>query len=150
MLEQKLEDDIKAAMLAGESQKVTVLRGLKSAVLNVKVAEGKREEGLDDDEVLTIFAKEAKKRQESAELYKQGGDSVREQAELSEKAIIDAYLPAKLSEEEVAKLVESAIASTGASGAQDMGKVISMVRSQAGPGADGALIARLTKAGLGL
>ena len=150
MLEQKLEDDIKTAMLAGEKQKVTVLRGLKSAVLYVKVAEGKRDSGLNDDQVLAIFAKESKKRQESADLYKQGNDSVRETAELEEKAIIDAYLPAQLSEEEVSKLVDTAIANSGASGAQAMGQVIGTVRSQAGANADGALIARLTKEKLGL
>lgn len=150
MLEQKIEDDIKTALLAGESQKVTTLRGLKSALLNLKVAEGKRDSGLEDDEVLAVLAKESKKRQESAELYKQGGDSEREQAELAEKAIIDEYLPAKLSEEEVTALVEEAIAASGASGPQAMGQVIGVVRGKAGASADGAMIARITKEKLGL
>lgn len=149
-LEQQLEDDIKQALLAKDSVKATTLRGLKSALLNVKVAEGKRDSGLTDEEVIKIFAKEAKKRAESAELYKQGNDSVREQAELSEKAIIDAYLPAQLSEEEIAKLVDEAIAATGAEGQQAMGQVIGVVRGKAGASADGALIAKLTKEKLGL
>src|SRR5437870_5728591 len=101
MLENKLEQDIKDALLAGNSQKVTTLRTLKSALLNVKVAEGKRESGLSDDEVIAIFSKEAKKRQESADLYQQGGDATRAAAELTEKAIIEEYLPAQLSEAEV-------------------------------------------------
>ena len=110
MLEDKLEQDLKTALLAHDAQRVSVLRGLKSVLLNVKVAEGKRDNGLEDDQVLTIFAKEAKKRQESADLYKQGGDVDRETAELAEKAIIQEYLPEQMSEEELAKLVDEASA----------------------------------------
>ena len=61
-LEEKLEQDIKAALLSGDKVKATTLRGLKSALLNVKVATGKRESGLSDDEVIAVFGKEAKKR----------------------------------------------------------------------------------------
>jgi uncharacterized protein YqeY len=148
MLENKLEQDLKAALLAKDSQRVSVLRGLKSVLLNVKVAEGKRESGLGDDEILKIFAKEAKKRQESADLYKQGGDEGRAGAELAEKAIIEEYLPEQMSEEELSKLVDEAVAATGAKEQKDMGKVIGMVRGKAGAGADGAAIARLVKAKL--
>lgn len=149
MLEQRLEGEIKTALLAGDSQKATTLRTLKAALLSYKVAEGKRESGITDDEVITIFSKEAKKRQESADLYVQGGNQEKADAELAEKALIETYLPAQLSEEEVAKLVEEAIAATGAAGMQDMGKVIGMVRGKVGPAADGSLIARLTKEKLG-
>jgi uncharacterized protein YqeY len=100
--------------------------------------------------VLPILAKESKKRQESADLYKQGGSQDRADAELQEKAIIDAYLPAQLSEEEVAQLVREAIADTGATGQADMGKVIGAVRAKSGAQADGAVIARLVKEQLGL
>lgn len=145
MLEDKLEQDLKTALLAKDAQRVSVLRGLKSVLLNVKVAEGKRESGLGDDEVLAIFAKEAKKRQESADLYKQGGRPEKTEAELAEKAIIEEYLPEQMSEEELSKLIDEAISATGAKEQKDMGKVIGMVRSKAGAGADGALIAKLTK-----
>jgi uncharacterized protein YqeY len=150
MLEDKLEQDIKTALLAGDAQRVSVLRGLKSTLLNEKVAKGKRDSGLTDEEVLPIFSKEAKKRQESADLYKQGGDETRQQAELSEKKIIEEYLPEQLSEDEIAKLVEEAIQQTGASQQKDMGKVIGAVRAKAGAQADGALIARLAKEKLGV
>ena len=149
MLEDKLEQDLKAALLAHNAQRVSVLRGLKSVLLNVKVAEGKRDSGLSDDEVLKIFAKEAKKRQESADLYTQGGSAEKAEAELAEKAIIEEYLPEQLSEDEIAKLVDEAIEQTGASEAKDMGKVIGAVRAKAGNTADGALIARLAKEKLG-
>ncbi|HYH36131.1 MAG TPA: GatB/YqeY domain-containing protein, partial [Candidatus Saccharimonadales bacterium] len=98
-LEQRLEQDIKDALLSGDKTRATTLRGLKAVLLNVKVAAGKRDSGLTDDEVLPVLSKESKKRQESADLYKQGGDQARAEAELAEKTIIDNYLPAQLSEE---------------------------------------------------
>jgi uncharacterized protein YqeY len=149
-LEEKIEADIKQAMLAGEAERVSTLRGLKSVLLNEKVAKGKRESGLSDEEVLPILSKEAKKRQESADLYIQGGDQSRADKELSEKAIIETYLPEQLSQEVIAGMVDEAITQTGASSQADMGKVIGAVRAKAGASADGALIARLTKEKLGL
>lgn len=144
-LEEKLEQDIKAALLSGDKVKATTLRGLKATLLNVKVANGKRDEGLSDDEVLAVFGKESKKRQESADFYVQGNSQDRADAELTEKAVIDAYLPEQVSEEEIAKAVEEAIASTGASTPADMGKVIGQVKGKFGASADGAVIARLAK-----
>lgn len=144
-LEQKLEQDIKEALLAGDKTRATTLRGLKAVLLNVKVAQGKRETGLNDDEVLQVFGKESKKRQESADLYKQGGDEARAGAELAEKALIDSYLPAQLSEAEVAAMVDAVIKETGAAGPQAMGQVIGQVKARAGAAAGGALIARLAK-----
>jgi len=144
-MENKLEQDLKAAMLAGDSQKVSVLRGLKAVLLNVKVATGKRDSGLSDDEVLTQLAKQAKQRQESADLFKQGGNQTKADDELAEKAIIESYLPAQLSQDELNKLIDEAIAASGASGPADMGRVIGQVKAKAGAAADGALIARLTK-----
>jgi uncharacterized protein YqeY len=149
MLESKIEQDLKAALLARDAERVSVLRGIKSVLLNLKVAEGKRDSGLNDDEVQAVLAKEAKKRQESADLYKQGGRPEKAEAELAEKVIIEDYLPEQLSEEELTKLIEEAIAAVGAKEPKDMGKVIGMVRSRAGAGADGTLIARLAKEKLG-
>jgi uncharacterized protein YqeY len=149
-LEAQIERDLKTALLSGDSLRVSTLRGLKSVLLNVKVATGKRETGLDDAEVLPLFSKEAKKRQESADMYVQGGDQVRADKELTEKKIIEAYLPAQLSEEDIAALVEKAIADTGATDTSGLGKVIAAVRAQAGATADGGTIARLAKEKLGL
>jgi uncharacterized protein YqeY len=114
-------------------------------LLNEAIAQGARDTGLDDGQVQKILARESKKRQEAADLYKQGGSAERASAELAEKAIIDAYLPEQMSEEEVAKLVEEQISATGAAGMQDMGKVIGAVKAKAGSSADGGLIARLVK-----
>ena len=145
MLEQQLEQDIKTALLAGDSVKATTLRGLKATLLNVKVAEGKRDRGLTDEEVFKVFAKQAKQRQESADMYKQGGNQEKAEAELAEKAIIEAYLPTQLSEEEIGKLIDEVITATGASGPQAMGQVIGQVKAKAGASADGSVIARLAK-----
>lgn len=150
MLEQRIEQDIKTALLAGDAQRVITLRSLKNAILNAKVATGKRDTGLTDEEVLPLIAKQAKQRQESADLYLQGGDQVRADAELAEKAIIDTYLPAQLDEAAVSKIVDEVITETGAQGQADMGKVIGQVRAKTAGSADGALIARLTKEKLGL
>jgi uncharacterized protein YqeY len=145
MLEQKIEQDIKTALLAGDSRRVSTLRGLKAVLLNVKVATGKRETGLSDDEVLVQLGKQAKQRQESADMYVQGGDQARAEAELAEKAIIEAYLPAQLSEAEIIKLIDEVIAQTGASGQAAMGQVIGQVKQKAAAAADSAVIARLAK-----
>lgn len=144
-LEQKLEQDIKESLLSGDKARATTLRTLKAVLLNVKVAEGKRDSGLGDEQVLQVLGKESKKRQESADLYEQGGDQARAQAELAEKAVIDSYLPEQLGEDAIAAMVDEAIERTGATGPQDMGKVIGQVRAKAGAAADGAVIARLAK-----
>lgn len=145
MLEQKIEQDLKAALLSGDKQRVSTLRGLKAVLLNVKVATGQRETGLSDEEVLVQLGKQAKQRQESADMYVQGGDQARADAELAEKAILEAYLPAQLSEAEIIKLIDDVIAQTGASGPAAMGQVIGQVKQKAGATADGAVIARLVK-----
>lgn len=144
-IKEQLDADLKTAMLAGDKVLVTTLRGLKSAILYAEVAANKREEGLPDEEVVNLFNKEAKKRQESADLYKQGGNTEKAEAELTEKEVIEKYLPAQMSDEELKKLVDDAVVQTGASGMQDMGKVIGLVKSKAGSVADGSRIATLVK-----
>lgn len=145
MLEERLEQDIKSALLAGDSVRATTLRGLKATLLNVKVAEGKRHSGLTDQEVLPILAKQAKQRQESADMYIKGGAPDRAQAELTEKAVIEEYLPNQLSETEISQIVKTVINESGASGPKAMGQVIGQVKSKVGASADGAVIARIVK-----
>jgi len=148
-LEQKIQDDLKTALLAGNKTDAETLRGLRAALLTVKIEQGKRDEGLDDQAVVAVLAKEAKKRQESADLYVQGGNQEKADAELAEKALIEKYLPAQLSEDEITKLVDEAIGTTDASGPQAMGHVIGTVRAKAGAAADGSVIARIVKERLG-
>ncbi|MDL2342251.1 MAG: GatB/YqeY domain-containing protein [Patescibacteria group bacterium] len=143
MIETQLEQDIKTALLAGDKDRVLTLRMLKSAVLSAKVAGGSRDSIMPDAEVVALFSKEAKKRQESAELYKQGGNDFKAEAELAEKALIETYLPAQLSEAEVITVVEAVIADLGDTAA--MGPVIGQVKAKTNGAADGALIAKLVK-----
>jgi uncharacterized protein YqeY len=145
MLEAKLEQDIKAAMLAGDSSKVSTLRGVKAALLNLKVATNKRDIGLSDNEVISILAKESKQRLESADLYKQGGNEEKANDELQEKAIIDDYLPAQLSYEELEKVIDKIIEENPTIGMSGMGQIIGKVKSEVGANADGSKIAQLVK-----
>lgn len=144
-LKQQIEQDLKVALLEGDKLKVSTLRSLKSAILYEEVARGERQHGLSDEGILAVLAKEAKKRQESADLYLKGGEEPRAEQELAEKAIIENYLPAKLSEDELVKVIDTVIESNDAAGPQAMGQVIGQVKQQVGAAADGATIARLVK-----
>ena len=143
MIETQLEQDIKTAMLAGAKDRVLTLKTIKSVLLSAKVAGGTRDSLLPDADVIALFSKEAKKRQESADLYKQGGNDVKAEAELSEKAIIETYLPAQLSAAEIAAIIDEVIAQLGDKAA--MGPVIGQVKARTNGAADGALIAKLVK-----
>ncbi len=144
-LKQQIDEDLKAAMLAGDKTKTTLLRGLKSAILYAEVAKGTREQGLADDQIVEVLAKEAKKRVESAELYAQGGNKDRQQTELDEKKVIDKYLPEQLTEAEVKDLIDEAEKTLGKVGAQTIGPTIAWVKQKSAGQADGAEIARLVK-----
>jgi len=143
-LKNQIDADIKVAMLAGEKTLVTTLRGLKSAILNVEVAKGLRETGLPDSEITDILAKEAKKRQESADMYIQGNSKERADAELQEKAIIERYLPKQLSEQEIQQIINEVTAELGTS-MQQMGQIIGAVKAKTSGSAEGAIIAKLVK-----
>lgn len=144
-LKAQIENDMKAALLSGNRFEVDTLRGLKAAILNEEVAAGKRDAGLSDTETEVIVAREIKKRRESAKLYRDNGRDDLAEPEEQEIAVLEKYLPEQLSEDELRELVSSKIAELGATGPQDMGKVIGAVKTQAGSTADGATLARLTK-----
>jgi uncharacterized protein YqeY len=95
--------------------------------------------------VQAVLGKEAKKRQESADLYKQGGNQEKAQAELVEKNVIEKYLPEQMGEDDIAKVVEETIGELGATSTQQMGQVFGKVREKTGGAADGGTIARLVK-----
>ena len=145
MLKQRIEQDLKTALLAGDKFRATVLRGLKSVILYAEVERGIRDTGLDDESITTLLAKEAKKRQESAELYIKGGSQDRADAELREKAIIEGYLPKQLSDEDLSVIIDEVVASLDAKGPQAMGLVIGQVKEKVAGQADGARIATLVR-----
>jgi uncharacterized protein YqeY len=144
-MQDEIERDIKTALLAGDKVKAETLRNIKSALLNEAISQGARDTGLSDEQVQKILARESKKRQEAADLYKQGGADDRASAELAEKTIIDAYLPEQMGEGQVAKIVNEEIAEAGQVSLQDMGRIIGAVKSRTAGSADGALIARIVK-----
>lgn len=144
-IKEQIQNDLKTAMLARDKQKAEVLQGIKSAILYVEVETGKRDAGLDDSEMLQVLAKEAKKRQESIELYEQGGNASQAEQETYEKEVIESYLPRQLNEEELSALIDATISKLEIDSLKDMGKVIGEVKQQAGASGDGATIARLVK-----
>ena len=143
-IKNQIDKDLKQAMLAGDKSLVTTLRGIKSTILYAEVSDNARDSGLTDDKIITILQKEAKKRQESADLYGKGGNLEKQEAELAEKEIINQYLPEQLSEVEIVKLVDASISKVGKD-QQKMGQIIGMVKSGSGGNADGALVAKIVK-----
>jgi uncharacterized protein YqeY len=147
-LKAQLDNDIKAALLSGDRFVAAVLRDFKAAILNEEVAQKARDTGLSDEAIEKIFAKEVKKRHESAALYDQADRAELAETERSEARVLEAYLPEQVSEADIQSAVEEAIAATGAIGPAAMGQVIGAVKAKLGNTADGATIARLVKASL--
>ena len=147
-LKQRITDDLKAALLGGNRFVTDVLRNLKATILNEEVAQGKRDEGLDDAIIEQLIAKEVKKRAESAALYEQGGRPELAKTEQQEAEVLKQYLPEQLSEEELKLIVTKTITELGASGATAMGQVIGAVKKEVGTAADGATLAKIVKEAL--
>ena len=141
---EKINADLKAAMLARDEFKTTTLRGLKSAILYEEVAKGKRDEGLNDDEILAVVAKQVKQRDDAITLYVSAGDKEREQKEAAEREILAVYLPKPLTDDELRGIVERVI-TTGGFGIKDMGRAIGDVKKEVGAAADGGRIAAMVK-----
>src|SRR3989344_2524408 len=144
-MQEKLDRDLKTAMLAGDRARVEVLRGIKNALQYEAVAQKTADRRLNDEQIQKVLAREAKKRQEAADIYRQGGSTERAQAELVEKKIIGEYLPQQLSEAAIAKLVKEEIAKIENPTMAQIGQIIGAVKSKLGVGADGATIARIVK-----
>jgi uncharacterized protein YqeY len=149
-LKQRLQADLTAAMKARDEIATSTIRMVRAAVTNAEVA-GDEAVELTDDQVLAVLQSEAKKRIESAELYDENGradSAARERAELE---VIERYLPAAMSDEELASMIDeeiTAAAARGAEGGKAMGMVIKAVRERAGAAADGSRIAAAVKSKL--
>lgn len=144
-IKQRINSDLKIALLAGEKHRATTLRGLKSVILNAEIAASMRDKGLPDEQLIQLLNKEIKKRVESAEMYVRGGSPERAGKELQEKNMIAAYLPAQLADEALTAMVAAAIEKVQPTGIQDMGKVMNVVREQAAGQADNTRIAAAVK-----
>ena len=145
MLKDTLQSDLKAAMLSGDKQRVSVLNMLKGAILNQEIADGLREAGLSDEQVIAVFTKELKKRREAADLYAQAGNQEKAAAENFEAEVIAAYLPAQIPDDEILGIITDVMNNMGEVSSQDMGRIIGAVKAKAGSAADGGRIAALVK-----
>lgn len=144
-LKQRITDDLKAALLGGDRFVAELLRTLKAAILNEEVAKGKRDEGLDDQAIEQVIAKEVKKRSESAALYEKGERPELAENERKEAEVLKKYLPQQLSEAEIEEIVKQVIADLGVSNPSAMGRVIGAVKQRVGTTADGAIVAAIVK-----
>lgn len=147
-LKEQINNDLKAALLGGNRFVADTLRNLKAAILNEEVAQGRRDDGLNDTEIEGVIAREVKKRNESKTLYEQNDRPELAEQEQQEIDVLVTYLPQQLTEEEIQAVIDQVIAGIGDVDMKAMGQVIGAVKAKCGTAADGATIARLVKAAL--
>ncbi|MFQ5582453.1 MAG: GatB/YqeY domain-containing protein [Mariprofundaceae bacterium] len=145
MLIEKITDDMKAAMKAGDKARLGAIRMLRAAIKDKEIEAG---HPLEENEVLAVLAKLVKQRKDSATQYADAGRADLEASELAEVEIFQAYLPEQLSEDEIATIIEKAVTETGASSMRDMGKVMAAVKAEAEGRADMGRLSGLVKARL--
>lgn len=146
-LKSKLQGDLNDAIKSRNTVVAETIRMILAAITNEEVA-GKEKKELSDAEVITVLTREAKKRREAAEAFEQGGRADRAASEKAEGEVIAGYLPEQLSEAEINQLITETIATVGASGPADMGKVMGALKGKVAGKADGALVSSLVKAAL--
>lgn len=142
---ERLHADLTAAMKSRDELRKRVLRGILTEISFAETAEG-RTGPLSDDEVQAIILRLAKQRQESIELARQGGREDIAEGEAAELGVLETYLPARLSREEIEEEARKVIAEVGAEGPRDMGKVMKPLLDRLGDQADGKLVSEVVKA----
>ena len=151
-LKDRLQSDLTASIKARDEMKSGTIRMVLAAITTEEVS-GKEARQLTDDDVITVLGREAKKRKEAAEAYDDAGRPELADKERAELVIIEAYLPAQMSEDEVRAIVEAAVAEVAASGAEGgkaMGAVMKIVQPQVKGRADGSQVAALVKSALSM
>lgn len=146
MLIDRINDDMKTAMKARDSQRLSVLRMALSELKNARIAKGG---DLTEDEALQVIRRGVKQREESAVQYRDGGRADLADAETSEAAILTGYLPQQVTGDALEALVAAKIAELGASSMKEMGGVIKAIMSEHGATVDGKAVSALVKAKLG-
>jgi len=142
MLKTRIQDDVKAAMKAKDKDRLSTLRLISAAIKQREVDE--RIE-LDDDQVLAVLEKMIKQRRDSITQYENAGRQELADQEQREITIIEAYMPESLSDEEIATLIEAAMAETGAESVRDMGKVMGLLKPKMQGRADMGKVGALVK-----
>jgi uncharacterized protein len=134
---QKFDDDLKTALKAGDVLRVSVLRMVKAGLKNRQIEKGGE---LSEEEVLSVLSSMAKQRKESIEQFSKGGREDLAEKERTELSIIQSYLPAQLSVEEIDAVIAEAIRESSAMGSKDVGKVMKLVMPRLKGGADGKTV----------
>jgi hypothetical protein len=140
-LEEKINADIKSAMLAKETLKLEALRAVKSTILLLKTSP----EGYTDETELKALQKMVKQRKETAEVYNSQNRADLAEVEISQAAVIETYLPKQMNTEDIKTEIVKIIAKVGAKSAADMGKVMGMASKQLAGKADGKIISTIVK-----
>lgn len=143
-LQAQIMDEIKTAMKAKDTVALEALRAVKSELLLASTASGSKEE-LSEDEEIKLLQRLVKTRKESARIFTEQNRPDLAEPELAQVAVIEKFLPAQLSEEEVEAVVAKIIAETGASGIASMGKVMGLASAQLGGTAEGKTISTIVK-----
>jgi len=143
-----INEDLKKAMLAREKEKLEAIRAVKSAFLLARTDKGATAV-LEEAEEVKIIQKLVKQRKDSAAIYAEQHRPELAEKELFEAAVIEKYLPAQMSEQEIAAAVKQIIAASGASGIKDMGKVMGLATKELAGKADGKMISIVVKQQLG-
>ncbi|HET7628415.1 MAG TPA: GatB/YqeY domain-containing protein [Bacillales bacterium] len=141
-LKDRLTEDLKQAMKAKEKKKLSTLRMIRSSLQNEQIKLGR---ALSEDEEITVLSRELKQRKDSLQEYEKAGREDLAEGERADIAVIQAYLPEPLSEEDLERIVDEAIAETGAEEKGDMGKVMSVVMPRVKGKADGSHVNRLVQ-----
>ena len=150
MLRDDINNALKEAMKSANAKTVSTLRMVNSTIKNADIeARGQGKGPLADGELLSLLQKMIKQRQESVELYDKGGRPELAAGERDEIAIIQAYLPKQMSDDDVKAAIAAAVAETGAASVKDMGKVIGVLRGKYAGQMDFAKASGLVKAALG-
>jgi uncharacterized protein YqeY len=149
MLRDDINTAVKEAMKAKDERKLSTLRMINSSIKNADIeARGQGKQPLSDDDILGLLQKMIKQRQESVELYDKGGRAELAAQEREEIAVITAYLPKQMSEDEVKAAIAATISETGAAGMKDMGKVIGALKAKYAGQMDFGKASGLVKAAL--
>lgn len=148
-LENKINSDIRQAMLTKDSRKLEALRAIKAALLLAKTSKDAHGGEVSDEAGFRLLQKLIKQRQESAEMYRNGGRNELAEEELFQAGVIELYLPKMLSENEIRDQITAIIAQVGASSIKDIGKVMGAASKQFAGKADNKLVADLVKQLLG-
>ncbi len=140
----KINADIKSAMLAREKEKLEAIRAIKAALLLAKT-EKSAESEISEDSEIKLLQKLVKQRRESADIYSSQNRQDLADVELGQLKVIEQYLPTQLSEDEVKKVITAVIAETGASSVKDMGKVMGIAVKKLAGQADNKLISEIVR-----